>query len=252
MHLMRVKVGGENFLEGFSPLYVSLLKSPHWLIAGGSGSGKSVACLYWLNSLVGTNQVELWVADFKKSGDFEGISGRYAAYEDCVTLLGDYYQAFQEIKYKETGKRIMLVFDEYSAFCVWLEQHDKAAFKRLQGYMAEILMQGRELPGGGSAWLWCLVQRPDSEYLAKGSRINYMVRICMGSVSRETKTMLFDTELPENYTPRTGCGVISEDGKPIRVFTVPNVEKSRLKRLLQKKAASAATGGAGGGAAAST
>ena len=103
--------------------------------------------------------------------------------------------------------------------------------------MAEILMQGRSLPGGGSAWFWCVCQRADSTYFSHGARDNYMVSIGMGRLSKESKGMLFPgEEIPEDYTPCTGRGLILEDGKNLRIFQVPQIDKTRLKRLLLKKA----------------
>ena len=61
----------------------------------------------------------------------------------------------------------------------------------------------------------------------------------MSSVSRETKTMLFpDEDIPETYIPSCGVGLVARDGHPLQEFTVPKVDKEKLRKLLQHKAAS--------------
>ena len=235
---MILQLGFQYFWGNFVPFSHRIEHGcAHALITGMSGSGKSVACLYWLNSII--NEVELYICDFKASGDFIGITEQYAEGKLCLELLERFYADFQAIKDENQSRRILLLFDEYAAFCSWLEHSDKAALKRVQGYISEILMLGRALPGGGSAWLWCSLQRPDSEYFPKGSRLNFHLRICMGSVSRETKTMMFpDEELPENYIHRQGSGLIARDGFTLQQFTIPRLNKEKLLQTLQEKAAS--------------
>ena len=235
---MEVRIGFEvtEFQGVLLPLEVSLEKSCHWLICGGSGSGKSVLLLYALNSLLNA-PICLYLADFKGSGDFIGLTDKYTEFGDCVRLVEDFYNHYQNIKQNKTGERILLVCDEFSAFLVWLESVDKKRATDIKNKIAEILMTGRLLPGDGSAWLWCVCQRADSTYFSHGARDNYMVSIGMGRLSKESKGMLFPgEEIPEDYIPCTGRGLILEDGKNLRIFQVPQINKTRLKRLLLKKA----------------
>ena len=70
----------------FAPLSIDLDRFPHWLIAGRSGSGKSVLLLYALNSLL-SFQLQLFLADPKGSGDFRGITPNYAEFDACEVLI---------------------------------------------------------------------------------------------------------------------------------------------------------------------
>ncbi len=241
---MLIKIGFEvtEFQGVFLPLEISLEKSCHWLITGGSGSGKSILLLYALNSLLNA-PISLYIADYKGEGNFLNITERYAEFGDCVNLVENFYEHYQDIKQNRTGERIFLAFDEFPSFLIWLEGTNPKKATIIKNRMAEILMQGRALPGGGSAWFWCVCQRADSTYFSHGARDNYMVSIAMGRLSKESKGMLFPgEEIPEDYVPCTGRGLILEDGKPLRVFQVPQIDKIRLKKLLLKKAKQRAGG----------
>ncbi len=235
---MIVKIG--NLLVSgcpgvFIPLGISLEKSCHWLIVGGSGSGKSVLLLYALYGL-SDSAIKIFIGDFKGSGDFIGLTSNYAEFDACVDLIEEFYTYYQDIKQNKTGEKILLVFDEYAGFLIWLEGQDKKKATEIKNKIAEILMQGRSLPGGGSAWLWCVCQRADSTYFSHGARDNYMVSIGMGRLSKESKSMLFPgEEIPEDYFPATGKGLILENGQELRIFQVPQIDKTRLKKLLLKK-----------------
>ena len=215
------------------PFYIFLAQYPHWLVSGASGSGKSYALLYWLWSAIKSG-VEVWIADAKDTGDFAGISEHYAVGADCFELVSEFHAAFETVKLEGLSARRLLVFDEYAYFCSFLEGEDKGKYKEFQRMVREILMQGRFIGNGGGAWLWVVVQRPDADYFAKGARLNFMVDICMGAVSRETKTMMFTNDIPEDYVPRSGRGVMEMDGNGnIIVFDIPKYDKKRMRNLLQ-------------------
>ena len=240
-----IEIGYEQVDGIYLPLTVSLSSHCHWLIVGGSGSGKSVFIQYVLNSVLDM-PVELHIGDFKGSGDFSSLSPFYAEFEACIGLIEAFYARYQEIKLHKTGEHILLVFDEYAGFLVWLESKDKKKAAEIKGKIAEILMQGRALSGGGSAWFWCVCQRADSGYFSNGARENFMVSIGFSNLSKESKVMLgFHAEdIPEDYKPATGKALLSVDGRELTVLQVPKIDISRLKLLLTKKAARR-TGSAG-------
>lgn len=234
--MLTVRVGFDK-TENIEDVYleIDIRTSCHWIISGGSGSGKSYLLLYTLNSII-NNGICLYLADFKGSGDFIGLSEKYAEFGEIVNFVDEFYSKYLEIKENRTGEHIMMVIDEYAGFLVWLEAHDKKKAADIKDKISEILMIGRELPGGGSAWIWVVCQRGDSTYFPRGTRDNFMVSIGIGRLSKETKGMLFPGEdFPKDYAPATGCGVILEDGKPLRLFKVPKFDKKRMKALLRKK-----------------
>lgn len=247
---MSIKTGFMPDATGdWVPFNIDITINCHWLIVGGSGSGKSMLLLYLMNSLLNL-PISVYIADFKGSGDFSIINTIYAEMERCIDLVEDFYNKFLEIKQGHTGERIMLIFDEYASFLVYLEGIDKKKATDIKSKIAEILMQGRSLPGGGSAWFWCVCQRADSTYFSHGARDNYMVSIGLGRLSKESKSMLFPGEdFPEDYAPETAKGVILVDGEPLRVFKVPKVNKERLKKLLALKSAERVSGASSAGGA---
>lgn len=235
---IKVKVGYQLIGTLKVPLSIALQTSPHWLICGESGSGKSVLTQYLLNSLLEYSELELYVADFKASGDYDGVSEHYATFGDCIELVDEFYQRFQSIKQERTGEKILLLFDEYASAVIWANGQNKEVGKRLQSQIAEILMQGRSLPGGGSAWLWTVLQRPDAEYYSHGVRLNYTVTIIMKNVSKSLRQMLdiSEEEIPAEHRADVGHGIILQSGKPPTAFIVPKLDLSALRRLLKRKA----------------
>lgn len=239
-----MRIGYEVIYPGVAlPLDIDLEKECHWLIIGGSGSGKTIFLLYALNGVL-NSPISLYLADFKGSGDFLHLTSDYAEFGDCVQLIEKFYSHYQEIKEKKSGKKILLICDEFAGFLVWLEGQDKKKAAEIKNKIAEILMQGRSLPGGGSAWFWAVCQRADSTYFAHGARDNYMLIAGLGRLSKESRGMLFSGEDIPEYFPGVGRGLILTPGKPVRVFQVPEINKDKLIQLLQRKAADRRSGGA--------
>lgn len=234
---MRLKLG--FWAEGTAsplPIYISLRTHTHILICGKSGSGKGILLLYMLNSVLNYKEINLYIGDPKNSGDFEEITPHYATNENVADLVEEVYKKYQEIKQKKTGERLLLIVDEYPSFILDLEGRDKKRSGAIKNMIAELLMQGRALPGGGSVMIWLVAQRADSDYFPKGARLNFMVAIGLGRLDVQSKIMLFPgEELPE-YDPTRGTGLVLMDGKPIRVLKVPEIDVYGLKKLLKVKA----------------
>lgn len=225
----------------FVPLNVDLQKNCHWLCTGATSSGKTTMILYAYRGLLKLNSsldipIQIYLADYKGSGDFVGLTGEknYAEFDGCLSLVQAFYEHYQKIKDNRTGEHILLIFDELPGFLLHLERKTASDVKRM---LSEILMVGRILPGGGSAWLWTLCQRGDSEYFEHGARQNYLLTVCLNRVSKEVKSMLFSGEdFPENYQPNIGRGVILIDGRPLQVFQVPKFDKDKMVKLLRLEA----------------
>lgn len=78
------------------PLHAKI--QSHRIVVGSTNSGKSSAILYWIYkaSKLGC---EFYIADFKQSHEFEGITSYFAEFEACYALIEQFYQEFlnQEI-----------------------------------------------------------------------------------------------------------------------------------------------------------
>jgi hypothetical protein len=234
---LMIKVGFVGEEGRYVPFSLDLRKYPHILVCGKSGSGKGILILYCINSVLQSNEFALYIGDPKNSGDFEGLADHYSVGEEVANLITAVYERYIQIKKDKTGERILLIVDEYPSFILNLENLDKKKAAVIKNMIAELLMQGRSLPGGGSVAVWLVAQRMDALYLPSGSRMNAMVSVGLGRLDAQSKAMLFPgEELPE-YEPTTGTGLILADGYPLRILKVPEIDNlERFRKLLQKKA----------------
>ena len=233
---MMIKVGFVGEEGRYVPFALDLKTHSNWALTGKSGSGKSALLAYAIYSVLEHDGIDVYMGDPKNSGDFEGITEYYSAGEAVADMVEAVYERYLQAKINKSGERILLVIDEYPSFILNLENRDKKRAAVIKNMIAELLMQGRSIPGGGSVAVWLAAQRMDSEYLPKGSRLNFMVLISLGRLDAQSKTMLFPgEELPE-YKPTTGTGLILADGHPLRVLKVPVIDSVKLRKLLQKKA----------------
>lgn len=232
----RIKIGYTDFNGVIVPLTIPIRNQVHMNICGSSGSGKSYFCLFLLNQLQ-KYATDIYVADFKNTGDYEQITSDYAVGADCVTLFQKYYERYQAIKLGEEKGRIWFVWDEMAGNLLWLEGQDKKLSQDIKSKMGEILMMGRAL-AGGSAGLITVLQRPDSNHYSNGSRDNYHVKVLLGMSSIESRKMMgfLSDEIPKDFKAGVGKGLVMTDENPFPVaFTVPQIDKDKLTKLLQKK-----------------
>lgn len=235
----KVKLGAEEQFGIHQPVYADLKSGQcHALVTGLSGSGKSVFLLYILNSILNMD-IELYIADFKGTGDFAGITNNYAENDDVFDLVDSFYEEFQKIKENKLDKRIFFLFDEYASAFVHLDATNKKRANDIKNKLAEILMLGRELPGGGGSWIWMSTQRPGAELFTSGVRDNFQIKLAFGTPIKETMLMLGFTkdEVPPEYIPGRGIALCHIENKsvPIFVLKVPKIDKQKLMKHLKQK-----------------
>ena len=95
---------GFNALTG-KPICADMFLTGHLCCVGGTGSGKSVSILYILYNLRKSYKAQLYICDFKKSGDYKDISDRFAEFEDVTTLIEDFYFEFMNTPEKRIVQR---------------------------------------------------------------------------------------------------------------------------------------------------
>ena len=231
-----IKVGFTLISGVIVPVRISLHNHISWLVCGPSSSGKSLLSLYILNQLQ-QYATDIFVADFKNTKDYEGVTLNYGIGAECVTLFQEYYERYQAIKAGIEKGRIWFVWDEMAGNLIWLEGQDKKLAQNIKNKMGEILMMGSEL-AGGSAGIISILQRPDASNYSNGSRDNYHVKLLLGASSIESRKMMgfLSDEIPEDFKAGVGKGLLMTDEKPFPVaFTVPQIDKNRMIKLLQKK-----------------
>ena len=220
-----------------SSLTLTLERYPHWLICGPSGSGKSYLTKYLFWSLSKIDDLEIFCCDFKNSGDYSFVDEDHLAVgKDCPSMIQRFYDAYLQIKEANLPHRILLVFDEWAAYCLWAEAYDKKLAKESKDQIAEVLMMGRRLgSNNGGAFIWTVLQRPDAAYFGS-SRDNYFVKIIMKDVTKSIRTMLdvSDDDVPVEHIVKPGHGVCFLDDA-IYAFVVPQYDSKAMDALLTAK-----------------
>lgn len=208
----------------------------HLIVVGGSGSGKSTSVLYWLYKLRKYNCI-LYIADFKRSKDFYGVTEYYADFEDCYQLIKDYYDVFLATPEGGDGRNKILIVDEIAGLLTHfsMTKDGKAKADEIRAIMSSILMLGRSR----KCFLWLSMQRYTSSIFpsASGAADNFHVCIGLGRLTVEGRKGLFageHFENEENLQFGQGKGIALIDGQPLQALIIPRVSKTKLLALLQK------------------
>lgn len=215
------------------PLYAPI--DMHLIVVGGSGSGKSTAVLYWLYKLKKYN-CSLYIADFKKSNEFCGISDNFAEFENCYQLIKNFYDAFLITQEGGDGTNKILIIDEIAGLLTHfsMTKEGKAKADEIRAIMSSILMLGRSR----KCFLWLSMQRYTASIFpnSSGSADNFHVCVGLGRLSVDGRKGLFAGEHfegEEDLVFGQGKGIVLIDGQPLRGLIIPKVSKERLRSLLQ-------------------
>lgn len=239
MENTRIKLGLDA--ETSTPITADIFTVGHMCIVGGTGSGKSVFVLYALYNLLKLLvSLVLYIGDFKKSGDYKGITDNFAEFNEVVALIDDFYAEFERTPENSQTIKILLL-DEYAGFIVWLTQNDKKKCEEIKGKISNLLMLGRSR----HCYVWCIQQRMTAQLFPSGIGAidNFQILIGLGRLSTESRRSLYsgehmeNAEFEESYHPKTGQGLCLVDGQPLRAIQIPHIsDKGKLKALLRKKA----------------
>lgn len=226
---------GYNPITGFE-ISIDLLQIGQICIVGGTGSGKTYETMYLLYNLLKEYKTKLYIADFKKSGDYKGITGLFAEFNDVTSLIESYYTEFENTPENNKQVKILLI-DEYAGYIIWLTQNDKKKSEEIKGKISNILMLGRSR----HCYVWCIQQRISASLYPSGIGAidNFQICIGLGHLSVESRKSLFanehfdDKKFEEQYHPGTGQGIVLIDGHPLQPIQVPNIPiKENMSKLL--------------------
>ncbi len=226
-----------------SDIEVDITRHGMVAIVGGTGSGKTVGTLYILYQLykwaqIENRKVEVYVGDFKRSRDFEGIGREYAEFDKVPDLIDEYYEIYEHTQENSETIRILLL-DEYAGLMIWMGQTNRQRGEKLKSKISSILMAGRSR----RTYVFCVMQRISSQLFppSTGAIDNFQVNIGMGNLTVESRRSLFagehmeNLEFEERYHPRTGEGIIWVDGERLQPIVIPKIsDKEKLKTLLKK------------------
>lgn len=230
---------GYNILTE-KPIIADMEITGHACLVGGTASGKSVATLYLLYNLLKNYNVKLTICDFKKSGDYKGISDRFAEFNEVTGCIEEYYNEY-EITPENSSQIKLLLVDEYAGYIIWATQNDKKKAEEIKQKISEILMLGRSR----HCFIWCIQQRISASLFPTGVGAidNFQICIGLGRLSVDSRKSLFAGEhldniaFEERFHPKTGQGLVLIDGQELQAIQIPYIaDKARLKLLLQRMA----------------
>ncbi len=230
---------GYNILTE-KPIIADMEITGHACVVGGTSSGKTVATLYLLYNLIKNYSVKLTICDFKKSGDYKGISDRYAEFNEVTGCIEEYYNEY-EITPENSSQIKLLLIDEYAGYIIWATQNDKKKAEEIKHKISEILMLGRSR----HCFIWCIQQRMSASLFPTGIGAidNFQICIGLGHLSVDSRKSLFAGEhfdniaFEERFHPKTGQGLVLIDGQELQPIQIPYIaDKARLKLLLQRMA----------------
>ena len=214
----------------YAPLYA------HYIVVGSSGSGKSTAVLYWLYK-ARKHKVDLYIADFKASREFSGITPHFAEFEGCYDLIKAFYQEFQNTPEGGDGTIKIMLVDEIAGLLTHfgMTKEGKSKADEIRSILSSILMLGRSR----QCFVWLSMQRYSASIFpsSSGSADNFHVAVGLGRLTVDGRKGLFAGEHFEGEdTLQFGQarGIVLVDGQPLRSLIVPKVSKKKLLSLLQQ------------------
>lgn len=206
----------------------------HLCVVGSTGSGKSTACLYWLYK---TKKMGccLYLADFKASGEFVGISEHYEEFEGCYDIINEFYNIFCSTPEGGNGSIKILLIDEIAGLLnhYGMTKENKAKADEIRQKMSAILMLGRSR----NCYLWLSMQRYSASIfpVSSGAADNFNICVGLGRLTIDGRRGLFAGEQLANEEKLLfgqGKGILLVDGKNLKALIIPKVSKAKLQDLL--------------------
>lgn len=219
-------------------------KTSNILIAGKSGSGKSLSALWYLWNMLHTSESVCYVADYKGGTEYEAFEGSlsYASGEDALKMIDNFYTLFTEVRNNRIRlkKHYTLFIEEWFGLLTYAETKDKKRKAELMAKVGEILSVARGLNLG----IVVCIQRADSSNFSAGSREQFQCVLSFGRCSTEQFRMLgYSGELEENPTHnfKSGQALALIDGQDgvqeiiVPLITNPDVLCQQTRYYLDKQ-----------------
>lgn len=240
-NLTTVSIGN----DGSEIVWMDLEKAPHVLIAGTTGSGKSVCINTMLFELLSKNTPEtlaLYVIDPKmvdyvdckyiphtKAYETE-LDGAERILRNVKAEMMRRYKVMQQQRVKHASKagikqHIVVVFDEYASL---MSPEGKAI---LQPLMNDIARLGR----AAKVSMVLATQYPSSEVINSQLKANCPTRICFRVASATNSRVVLDKKGGENLN---GCGdgiIVTANGRNVRFqgAIVPDESMEKMFRFVE-------------------
>ena len=202
------------------------------LIAGKSGSGKSLSVRWYIWQLLRERESLVYIADYKAGEEYEAFEGSpsYASGEKAFDMINDFYQFFTEVRNNKIRlkEHVTLFIEEWLGLLTYAENQSKKLKTELMAKIGEILAVGRGLNIG----IMLCVQRADSSLFSSGAREQFQCVINFARCSSEAFRMLgFSGELESNPTSRYGAGealVLIDGQESVKEIKVPFIKNEEV------------------------
>lgn len=232
----------DNKLKLMENVMWKFRKSPHGLIVGGTGSGKSYLIFYLIKEILKKgyylNIIDPKISDLTKLGYVSEKNLVVYEKEDVINLLDDVtdemdsrYKKMLSISenfgedYVAYGmKPYFFIFDELLAFISTLDNKEK---KEVMAKLTNIVVKGRQ----AGVFVIFATQRPDTDVLDGKVRDQLGLRIALGKLSNEGYKMIFgetNTAYKEIGLEGTGYYQIKEMVDRPKVFLSPFIVNGDL------------------------
>lgn len=219
-------------------------KESNILIAGKSGSGKSLTARGYIWQMLSQGESNVYISDYKGGEEYEQFEGSssYASGADAIQIVNDFYDFFTEVRKNKIRlkQHYTLFIEEWFGLLTYAETQSKKLKAELMAKVGELLAVSRGLNMG----VLVCVQRADAHLFDSGSREQFQVNLIFGHCSAEQFRMLgFSNELEENPTGnyKPGQGLALVDGQEsvqeilVPLITNPDVMCRGIRTLLDKQ-----------------
>ena len=214
------------------PLYCywDIKHTPHFLMTGSTGSGKTYASMLVLARIsLHLPDAQATVLDFKQE-DFRFADSIPRYYKGLSAIDGFhvFYRRFEErLNQQDTKRNRLIVYaDEWPSM---LNVMDKKEADDAKKKLATMLMLGRSL----NVHVIVGAQRPDAQYF-NAARDNFSAIVALGNLSTEGKDMLFhDYKSGMEPVTRCGEGYMLTDGHTLTRIQVPLIgDMPKIRRAI--------------------
>ena len=124
-------------------------KTSSILVAGCSGSGKSLSMLFYIWQVLKSRESYVFISDYKGGEEYESFEGSpsYASGEDAFQMIDAYHEFFEAIRKNRIRlqQHYMLVIEEWFGLLTYAENQSKKRKTELMAKVGEILAVGRGL-----------------------------------------------------------------------------------------------------------
>jgi len=221
------------------PLWTRMEKNPHIIVAGETGSGKTVLLHTIIANVIGNNDVWLYLIDPKHGLEFgcysDFVQGLAENYDEAIAILED-LNTKMEIRYKFMNKigirsieqkpdslnKILVVIDEISSLMIWDSDKKNPNHGRFESLLVSLAQKSR----AAGIYLVIATQRPSVDVITGLIKANFPARISCRVSSATDSRVILDSAGAETLIGKGDAIINSPEHGYVRfqsAFTTPEI-----------------------------